>query len=89
MSGEESNMATRNAAQEFAELPERISTEKYNYKHFRTRVLLSDARRTVVGSGVQPGEEAPDFELARAGGGKLRLSELRDKPVLLHFGSYT
>ncbi len=36
-----------------------------------------------------PGEVAPDFKLPRAGGGTLRLSELRGRPVLLHFGSFT
>ncbi|MBA2362795.1 MAG: redoxin domain-containing protein, partial [Chloroflexia bacterium] len=39
--------------------------------------------------GIQPGEAAPDFELPQAGGGQLRLSDLRGKPVLLHFGSYS
>ena len=31
------------------------------------------------------GQPAPDFDLPRAGGGSLRLSELRGKPVVLYF----
>lgn len=39
---------------------------------------------------VQVGEVAPDFELSDArGAGRRRLSELRGRPVLLVFGSYT
>lgn len=33
----------------------------------------------------EKGTEAPDFELPRDGGGTLRLSELRGKPVVLYF----
>jgi peroxiredoxin Q/BCP len=38
---------------------------------------------------VRSGDLAPDFVLPRAGGGMLRLSDLRGMPVLLHFGSFT
>ncbi|WP_157014842.1 peroxiredoxin [Mesorhizobium xinjiangense] len=31
------------------------------------------------------GQEAPDFELPRDGGGTIRLSDLRGKPVVLYF----
>ncbi len=31
------------------------------------------------------GDTAPDFDLPRAGGGSLRLSDLRGKPVVLYF----
>ncbi|HVK05767.1 MAG TPA: redoxin domain-containing protein [Armatimonadaceae bacterium] len=66
------------------------SPAEYNYEHFRTKHLLLDARRTVETSGVLPGDPAPDFTLPRsAGGGNLRLSDLRGKPVVLHFGSFT
>jgi len=39
--------------------------------------------------GLPLGEAAPDFELPRAEGGSLRLSDLRGRPTLLHFGSFT
>lgn len=32
-----------------------------------------------------PGTEAPDFDLPRDGGGTVRLSSLRGKPVVLYF----
>ncbi len=50
---------------------------------------MQDAQRTIQKQGIRPGEIAPDFELPRAGGGSLRLSDLRGKPVLVHFGSFT
>ncbi len=73
----------------FATLPEKEGLEEYNFEHFRTKHLLSDAQAIIEKRGIQPGEVAPDFELPRVGGGTLRLSELRGKPVLLHFGSFT
>jgi len=33
----------------------------------------------------QPGDMAPDFDLPRSGGGRLRLSDLRGKRVVLWF----
>jgi hypothetical protein len=63
--------------------------EEYNYDHFRTRHLLADVEGTIEGRGIAPGELAPEFELPIAGGGTLRLRDLRDRPTLLHFGSYT
>lgn len=36
-------------------------------------------------AGLDKGSEAPDFELPRDGGGTLRLSALRGKPVVLYF----
>jgi len=67
----------------------RKSFEEYNYEHFKPRVLLEDGRRTVEARGIKPGETAPDFELPQVGGGTLRLSQLRGKPAILHFGSYS
>ena len=64
-------------------------SDEYNLRHFRTKHLLQDARRTVEIRGIRPRHMAPDFELERVGGGTLRLSELRGQPVLLHFGSYS
>ncbi len=78
------------ASEQFAGLSEKEPMGEYNYQHFRTKHLLQDAQRTLTKRGVLPGQMAPDFELPRAGGGgSLRLSDLRGKPVLLHFGSYT
>lgn len=82
-------MVTPTTAQRFARSPAPIGREEYNYHHFRTKHLLRDAHATIRGQGVRPGEFAPDFELPRADGGTLRLSELRGRPVLLHFGSRT
>lgn len=75
--------------QEFAGLEDRLSAAEYNYEHFRVDHLLADLRRTFTNSGIMPGDAAPDFELPLVDGGTLRLSELRGKPVLLHFGSFT
>jgi hypothetical protein len=74
---------------EFAALPEALPIDEYNFSHFRTRHLLYDVQGTVAKRGIAPGAPAPDFELSRVGGGSARLSELRDQPVLLHFGSFT
>ena len=80
---------TTDVKERFAELPEKQSPQEYNYEHFRTRHLLYDARATLEKTGVQPGEPAPDFELRATNGATVRLSDLRGKPVLLHFGSPT
>lgn len=77
------------AEKQFALLEQKLSPEEYNYRHFRTRHLLNDARRTAGSRGMIPGEVAPDFELPSTDGSQLRLSGLRGKPVLLTFSSYT
>ncbi len=64
-------------------------SENYNFEHFKTKILLNDAQRTVEARGIAPGELAPDFELPQVGGGSRRLSNLRGKPTILHFGSYS
>ena len=56
-----------------------------NFRHFRARHMVAELLRT----GLPPGCEAPDFELPSTDGTRLRLSDLRGKPVLLHFVSYT
>ena len=61
----------------------------YNFEHFHTGILINDAQRTITSQGICPGEIAPDFELPKVGGGTVRLSDLRGKPVILHFGSYS
>ena len=61
----------------------------YNYEHFRTKHFLLDLQHTIEGKGVQPGQEAPDSELEAVEGGRVRLSALRGRPVVLHFGSVT
>lgn len=39
---------------------------------------------------LEVGDQAPDFELAyHDGSGKMRLSDMRGRPVVLAFGSYT
>ena len=62
---------------------------KYNYEHFWAKHLFADLWRTARGEGIQPGTEAPDFELETTEGERVRLSELRGRPVVLHLGSAT
>ncbi len=75
------------AAERFATLEHKVPIDAYNPEHFRTKHLLKDGKRTLTNRGILPGELAPDFELPRSDGGTLRLSDLRGRPVLLHFGS--
>jgi hypothetical protein len=78
-----------NVPERFARLDKKVDLDEYNFEHFGTRHLLRDGMRTLTCSGIAPGELVPDFELPRAGGGSLRLSDLRGKPILLRFGSLT
>jgi hypothetical protein len=66
-----------------------LAPENYNFDHFQSRHLLADGYRTLISQGVRPGRTAPDFELPRVGGGAQRLSFMRGKPIVLHFGSFT
>lgn len=82
-------MQENDVARRFETLSTRKTQEDYNFEHFTTLILIEDAKRTIRSDGICAGEIAPDFELEKVGGGAVRLSELRGKPVLLHFGSYT
>ena len=77
----------RNLAARSDAAPDLTGTE--NYAHYERKHQLADFTRTWRGQGIQPGEEAPDFELQSATGDRVRLSNLRGTPVLLHFGSFT
>lgn len=79
----------REIERRFDALAESKPPEDYNFKHFRTGILLEDAKRTFETRGICAGEMAPDFELPQVGGGSIRLSDLRRRPTLLHFGSYS
>lgn len=56
-----------------------------NFRHFRARHMVAELLRP----GLPPGCEAPDFELPSTDGRRIRLRDLRGKPILLHFVSYT
>jgi len=62
---------------------------EYNYEHFWLKHFVTDLVHTAQGAGVEPGSEAPDFDLEAVDGTRVRLSELRGRAVLLHFGSGT
>jgi cytochrome oxidase Cu insertion factor (SCO1/SenC/PrrC family) len=67
----------------------RVDPEEYNYREFHTGNFIYDVRATLARQGVAPGDPAPDFELPAVDGSRVRLSDLRGKPVVLHFGSPT
>jgi len=67
--------------------PNLVGTE--NYEHYRREHQLADFTRTRLGQGIQPGALAPDFALEAAIGGQVVLTDLRGRPVVLHFGSLT
>jgi len=46
-----------------------------------------DMRGTLSARGIGPGCLAPDFELEDTDGGRVRLSDLRGRPVILRFGN--
>ena len=70
-------------------LVDRRQLSEYNYEHFRPKHLLADLWKTARGEGIGPGQEAPNFELESTEGERVRLSELRGRPVVLRFGSFT
>jgi hypothetical protein len=66
-----------------------MGADAYNFERFRFRHLLADVQRSIRRIGVAPGAVAPDFELRTTDGSMVRLSDLRGRPVLLHFGSFS
>jgi hypothetical protein len=65
------------------------SAERYNYGHFRPRLVAGEVVKTVAARGIAPGEPAPDFELPMVGGGTWRLARHLNPPILLRFGSFS
>jgi hypothetical protein len=82
-------MKTTDVRRQPASQDVRLNRDDYNFQHFRTKHLLSDMQATLERRGVPPGAAAPEFELPRVDGVPVRLSELRGRPALLHFGSFT
>jgi thiol-disulfide isomerase/thioredoxin len=73
-----------------SDLVERLDPQAdFNFRHFRMRHMIAELIRTARRTGIAPGEQAPDFALMTTAGDELRLHDLRGKPVLLHFVSYT
>ena len=67
-----------------------LGMKRYNYESFSGPDLLKHAARTGFGSGPEPGDKAPDFELSTLDGKKISLSDFRgEKNVVLTFGSAT
>ncbi len=66
-----------------------VGSSDYNYAEFRRHHLVEEVAAAVGLHGLGPGAPAAEFELPRVGGGTLSLAALRDRPTLLHFGSFT
>lgn len=64
-----------------------LTVEDYNFAHLRREHLLFDVKQTLYKAGIAPGELAVDFELPATDGRTVRLADLRDRPVVLRFGS--
>src|SRR5579859_7529656 len=64
------------------------SADAYNYESFDFGSEAAELERWQR-EGPRIGDPAPDFELADLDGNWVRLSDLRGRPVILEFGSYT
>lgn len=62
--------------------------DTYNYENFSFALEAPELASWLL-TGPHPGAEAPDFDLEDLEGETVQLSELRGKPVVLEFGSYT
>lgn len=65
-----------------------MAGDSYNYESF-SFALESDAYQAWLAKGPALGDAAPDFELADLQGRLHRLADLRGRPVVIEFGSYT
>ena len=65
------------------------NVHSYNYPRFRTRHLVNEAVRTWQLGRITPGDRAPSVDLPDAEGQPWSLGAHRNRPVLLHFGSYS
>jgi len=63
-------------------------SDDYNYSSFSSRYEEPELGRWLE-FGPHAGELAPDFRLEDIAGTAVRLSDLRGRPVVLEFGSYT
>ena len=61
----------------------------FNFRHFRMRHMAAELLRTYSWDGIGLGAGSPHFELETTDGRRLHLRDLRGRPVLLHFVSYT
>lgn len=64
------------------------ATSTYNYQAFSFNQEPAEFEHWQR-AGVQLGEAAPDFQLDDVRGRRFRLSDFREAPVVLEFGSYT
>jgi hypothetical protein len=82
-------MRLPDVTQRFNALEQAQPAERYNYGHFRPRLVAGEVVKTVRARGIAPGELAPDFELPMVGGGSWRLVRHLNPPILLRFGSFS
>src|SRR5579859_8111886 len=68
--------------------PSGEGADTYNYLSFDYRLEAAELERWRL-DGPAAGQLAPEFELADLDGNLVRLSDLRGRPIVLEFGSYT